>query len=363
MQTQPQDGDGSESSQSQKPDYQHPLLRFLAEHGRQLSPLLIMVHDFPDPDAIAGGCALEFLCEKGFGIPARVAYGGLIGRAENRAMVNELKLPIKKLRSADLKKYNNIALVDTQPTFENNSFPARRKATIVLDQHGATKDPWSDFFIIDPDCGASCVIVARAILEMKLEIPSWLGTALVYGILTDTSNFLRAHKPELIRTYQELIPSCDMRALSHIQHPARTKGAFTALSRGIRRAISYRGLMVSHLGNVHHPDMVSMVADFLLTYQRAKRSFCTGRYNGRLHMSLRLSRPGTSAGSILRDIVDNKRDAGGHGMIGGGSIKVSEDPVSPEWDTAEQKLTKDLLKRLRLPVSREPYYPFRRNAD
>jgi nanoRNase/pAp phosphatase (c-di-AMP/oligoRNAs hydrolase) len=287
----------------------------------------------------------------------------MIGRAENRAMVKELDLRLYKIRSVDLKKYHNIALVDTQPSFENNSFPSRRKATIVLDQHGVLKDPWSDFFIVDPDCGASCVIVARALLEMELNIPDWLGTALVYGILTDTSNFSRAYHSELIQTYQKIIPSCDMRALSRIQNPARSKGAFTALGRGIRRAVNHRGLLVSHLGEVSHPDMVSMVADFLLTYQRAEKSFCTGRYNGRLHMSLRLSKGNTSAGAILRDVVENKKDAGGHGMIAGGSIKVSDDPSSDEWEKAEQKLTRELLKRLRLPTTKEPYYPFRRNAE
>lgn len=363
MQTHPNQGTSDSGDDVPKPLTLHPLLKFLSERGKDLSPLLIMVHDFPDPDAIASGCALEYLCEKGFGIQARVAYGGMIGRAENRAMVRELKLKLYKLRTTDLKKYHNIALVDTQPSFENNSFTALRKATIVIDQHGSAKDPWSDFFIVDPDCGASCVIITRAILELGLEIPEWLATALVYGILTDTSNFSRAYRSDLIRTYQEIMPRCDMRALSRIQNPARSKGAFTALGRGIRRATHHRGLLVSHLGDVSHPDMVSMVADFLLTYQRAKRAFCTGRYHGKLHMSLRLSRTGVSAGELLRDIVDNKRDAGGHGMIGGGSVKVSDDLESPLWEETEARLTKELLKRLRLPTTKEPYYPFRRKAE
>lgn len=363
MQTHPNEGELDSEKAGEAETYQHPLLNFLHKHGKEVSPLLIMVHNFPDPDAIASGCALEYLCEKGFGIRARVVYEGMIGRAENKAMVKELKLKLYKLRATDLKKFHNVALVDTQPSFENNSFPSQRKATIVIDQHGSTKDPWSDFFMVDPECGASCVIIARALLEMNMEIPDWLGTALVYGILTDTSNFSRAYQSELIRTYQEIIPTCDMRALSRIQNPARSKGAFTALGRGIRRTTHHRGLLVSHLGDVSHPDMVSMVADFLITYQKANRTFCTGRYHGKLHMSLRLSRPGISAGEILRDIVANKRDAGGHGMIGGGSVKVTDDPESPLWEETETKLTKELLKRLRLPTTKDPYYPFRRKAE
>lgn len=363
MQMLPNGGEDENGDASHSPAYNHPLLNFLSARGKDLSPLLIMVHNFPDPDAIASGCALEFICEKAFGISAKVVYGGMIGRAENRAMVKTLNLKLYKLRTTDLRKYGNIALVDSQPNFENNSFPARRKATIVIDQHGSTKDPWSDFFIVDPDCGATCVILARAILELGLEIPDWLGTAIAYGILTDTSNFSRAYRSDIIKTYQDIIPFCDMRALSKIQNPERSKGSFTALGRGIRRATNNRGLIVSHLGDVSHPDMVSMVADFLLTYQRAKRTFCTGRYHGKLHMSLRLSRPGVSAGEILRDIVKYKKDAGGHGMIGGGSVKVHDDPDSELWEKTENQLTKDLLKRLRLPTTKEPYYPFRRKSE
>lgn len=340
--------------------FKHPLLQFLEERRKELSPLLILIHDYPDPDAIAGGCALEYLVEKGFGIQSRVVYGGIIGRMENRTMVNLLKLPVHKVRHSDFKTYPNIATVDTQPAFENNSFPRRRKkASIVLDQHAPEVPPNADLAIIDPECGAACVIVAQALLELGLEIPEKIGTALAYGILTDTLNFSRAHRPDIIRTYLGILPSCNMRKLGKIQDPPRNRHFFTILGRAIRRTVAHRGLLVAHLGEVKHPDFIAHVADFLLTYRQAKRSFCTGRYKGKLHMSLRLSRPGTSAGTILRDVVDDKNNVGGHGLIAGGSLKLAENPTEKDWEETEQNLMFRLLKRLRLPTKREAYYPFR----
>jgi nanoRNase/pAp phosphatase (c-di-AMP/oligoRNAs hydrolase) len=125
-------------------DLARRLLDFLQQGRRRLSPLLILTHDHPDPDALAAAFALKYLVEQKFGIEAKIAYGGVIGRTENRAMVQILKIPVHKLRAAWLKRYRQIALVDTQPQFANNSFPKNRKATIVVDQHAAAVPPAAD---------------------------------------------------------------------------------------------------------------------------------------------------------------------------------------------------------------------------
>jgi hypothetical protein len=84
---------GAESSH----DHASRLLRFLAERGTSLSPLLILTHDYPDPDALAAAFGLQHLLHAGFGIESRLGYRGEIGRMENRAMVRLLRIPIRKL--------------------------------------------------------------------------------------------------------------------------------------------------------------------------------------------------------------------------------------------------------------------------
>ena len=59
--------------------------------------LLIVLHNNPDPDALASALALRYLVSKRYNIRSNIAYGGLIGRAENRAMVRELKIPLKNM--------------------------------------------------------------------------------------------------------------------------------------------------------------------------------------------------------------------------------------------------------------------------
>ena len=93
----------------------------------QCRQLLIIVHNNPDPDAIASAEALRFLVENRSGVKVSIAYGGYIGRAENREMVRQLGIRLKQFNRIRLGNYDCIALVDTQPGAGNNSLPATVK--------------------------------------------------------------------------------------------------------------------------------------------------------------------------------------------------------------------------------------------
>lgn len=339
--------------------YGRKLLRFLDKKKDSLSPLLIVTHDYPDPDAIATALALQYLTERRHAVRSRIVYEGIIGRVENRAMVNLLKVPIHKFRSSDISSYANTALIDTQPEFENNPFPRNKKVTLVIDQHPFVKRPFAELALIDIDCGATSVILAQALLLSGLEIPKRVATALAYGILSDTLNLYRAHRADIIQTYLDILPLCDMRALIRIQNPPKSKKFFSTLNRGLQGAQAFRGVIVSHLGEVEHPDLVSEIADFLLTYKGMERSLCTGRYRGKLHVSLRSNRLTDETPEILRNIFDNRKEAGGHDRVAGGSFYVRDrDNKGIVWQEAEGLLVSRLLKRLRLPAKADFYRPF-----
>jgi len=334
------------------------LLRFLSARRRRLSPLLILTHDFPDPDALASAFALQHLAQSAFGIQSRIAYGGEIGRTENRAMMRLLKIPIYKVKRAWFRKYPNVALVDTQPAFQNNAYPKNRRAAIVVDQHPSTTKPDAQLAIVDPDCGATCVIVAQALIARGQTIPARVATALAYGILTDTLDLYRAHRPDVAQTYLAVLPHADMRALARIQNPVQPRKFFSVLGRGIREAVQYRRLVITHLGRVDTPDRISQVAEFLLTYRRAHWCLATGRYKNRLHASLRTIRQDTPAGEVLRDVFDKRNQAGGHGPIAGGSCRVGSDALEETWKERELELQTRLLGRLRVSAKIEPRRPF-----
>jgi nanoRNase/pAp phosphatase (c-di-AMP/oligoRNAs hydrolase) len=323
------------------------LLDFLGSRKDSLSPLLILTHDYPDPDALASATALSYLAQKYFGITSKIAYRGVIGRSENKALVKNLPVRLYKVRPEHFRKYRNIALVDTQPRFDNNPFPPKRKATLILDQHPSVTTPSADLAIVDTECGATCILVARALLMMNDPIPPKIATALAYGVLSDTLGLYRVQRDDVIQTYLSLIHHCDLRTLAQIQNPTRSRRFFLTLHRALSRATVYRRLLVSHLGFVENPDLVSQMAEFLLTYEHVDYSFCTGRYRKRIYVSLRISKPNVHAGKLLRDIFDDPKDAGGHDAIAGGSLWVGHELTEELWQKTEQTLQLRLFRKLR----------------
>lgn len=338
--------------------YAQELLQFLAENRQSLSPLLILPHDYPDPDALAAAFALHFLARGCYNIESRIAYRGVIGRTENVAMVSLLRIPLHRLKPGDLKRYKQIALVDTQPAFENNPFSGDRRATIIIDQHASAVGPEADLALVDTGCGATCVILGQALLLQNVEIPARVATALAYGILSDTLNLYRARRPDVAQTYLSILPRADMRDLALIQKPVRSKGFFTTLGRCIREAMVFRRLVVAHLGIIENPNLVSQMAEFLLTYKSARWSLCTGRYRGRLHVSLRSTTDDGQAGEVLRDAFVNPEQAGGHDAIAGGSCRVGANASEEAWRDKEQGLQERLMRRLGISIKGKPVKPF-----
>src|SRR5215210_5432982 len=96
------------------------------------APLVILPHDNPDPDALASAAALKFLVHELAGKEAVIAQGGIVGRAENRAMLTYLNIDLRPVGELHLASNVHVALVDTQPGRTNNSLPADVTPTIVI---------------------------------------------------------------------------------------------------------------------------------------------------------------------------------------------------------------------------------------
>jgi nanoRNase/pAp phosphatase (c-di-AMP/oligoRNAs hydrolase) len=337
------------------------LLAFLAERSCSLSPLLIVTHDFPDPDALASAYALHYLAERAYGIKSRIVYRGVIGRAENRNMVHFLNLPVHRLKQSEIKEYANVALVDTQPDFDNNPFPPDRRPTLIIDQHLQNSGPLADCTIIDTSCGATSVILTRAVLSLKGDVPERLATALVYGILTDTLGLYRVKRRDTISAYLDILPFANMHILARIQTPVHDRNYFTTLGRAIHGAKMRSGLIVCHLGRVDNPDAVSHIAEFLLCYRNADWTLTTGRFKNKLHASLRTKKRDYSAGRILRACFQNPEDAGGHDQIAGGSLKV-RGKDHRIWEQQEQNLQRNIVKLLKLKKGTRFTYTFKKDG-
>lgn len=344
------------------PDSPKSLVTFLTQRGSSLAPLWILTHDHPDPDALASAWALGYLAEHVAGIKSRLVYGGVIGRMENQMLMRVLRLPARPLKGQELARAEHVALVDTQPPFQNNQFRKRGRACLVIDHHRRHARTKADFTLIDEAAGATATLLTEALLAAGREIPTRLATALVYAIASETQHFGRQTDARDIAAYRALFARASMRLLSKIEHPPRPDSFFLTLSRAIREAFVVGRVIGVHLGAVPSQDVISHMADFLLSHEKAQWSLVTGRYDGRLYVSVRTRNPRAEAGRLLWRLLGSGTSAGGHSMIAGGAMDVGAQATESQWRAAEHELTARFLQRQGHKASVALQYPYHRAA-
>ncbi len=308
-----------------------------AEHG------LTLAHDNPDPDALASAFALCAVLEH-IGVPqCTVGYGGMIGRAENRAMVRELELaPIRIHRSA-LDDFDTIALVDTQPDFGNNSFPGERHAAAVIDHHPRRgKLDNVSFADLREGYGATATIVHEYVQASGVPLAENIITALFYAIKSETQELGREAGYADREAYLSLLPRADKAAVARIQRARVPRGYFRAFEIAIKNARVHGRTVISDLQVVDSPDMVAEIADFLLRLEGADWAVCIGRYEDDLVLSLRTAEEDAHAGQVIRRALAGLGRAGGHGMMAGGRVPLEGNSYAEVADEIWRRILEEV---------------------
>jgi nanoRNase/pAp phosphatase (c-di-AMP/oligoRNAs hydrolase) len=321
----------------------------LAENLERLAGtrrLLVFMHDNPDPDALAAATGLKRLLEQEVGAEVTLGRGGIVGRAENRAMVEALRIPLEPIEELSLSRFDRLAIVDSQPGTGNNSLPAKRKVDIVIDHHPlrqeSTAAPWCD---VRSALGATSTIVLEYLRERRIPIDARLATGLFYALRSETRDLGREATDAERDAYLFLVPLVDHKTLSRITHPKVPREHFAALDRAIRSARVWGNVVAANLGELSYPDLVAEVADLLLAYEGARFVLCGGRYDRRAFLSLRTDASERRAGTLMREIIDQEGAAGGHGTMAGGRLhKPVEDDT--QLETAFDALVERLLLRV-----------------
>jgi nanoRNase/pAp phosphatase (c-di-AMP/oligoRNAs hydrolase) len=313
----------------------------LIEYARGHKRALILTHDNPDPDSIAAGVALAHLLEKLGGVEASVAYGGIVGRAENRALIRVLKLPVVPVSRVEFDDYDLICMVDTQPEQGNHSLPARHFPDVVIDHHPERPDshlaPIAD---VGGPIGATSTVLADYFRASGLKVPVEVATALFYGIKADTRDLGRQTTKQDVEAYLWLFPMTDKDALGAIEHPKLPDEYFRLYHTAIEKALVYGDAVVCDLADIYAPDMVAEVAERFSFLEDVKWSLAFGEYEDALYYSLRTSDRRMNAGRLIREVIEAKGgSAGGHGTMAGARI-----PLKGTSAAARKRLREEVVR-------------------
>jgi len=308
--------------------------------------ILIVAHDNPDPDSLAAAMALKHLILVKTGQSATLTFGGVIGRGENKMMVQKLEIPSEPIDRLDLDRFQVVCMVDTQPGTGNNSFPAERPVHLIIDHHprwgSGAACRWVD---IRDHYGASATILYEYLLAQKVNISTKLATILFYAIKSETQDLGREWSPADREAYLYLAQLANNRILFNITHPEVPREYFAAYSRAIRNARTYGDVLVFNLFAIDNPDIVAEMTDFLLRVEGVVCALGMGHYKDMGILSFRTLCHDLKSGELMKNVVGDLGTAGGHGMIAGGQIRslTSEPAVLREL---ERTLTRRLLEQL-----------------
>jgi nanoRNase/pAp phosphatase (c-di-AMP/oligoRNAs hydrolase) len=304
---------------------------------------LVLTHDNPDPDSIASAVVLALILQERCGVPTQVAYGGIIGRAENLAFVRVLKLPITPISQIVFDEHDLFGLVDTQQSVGNHSLPAQFPADIVIDHHPPREEqaaaPFTD---VGGSYGATSTLLTEYLRAARIDISREIATALYYGIKADTRDLERQTQDHDVENYLWLFPKIARGLLAQIEHPMLPARYFRLYHAAIARAKVYSTAVITDLGEVYSPDLVAEVAERLSFLENIKWSLAVASFRSQLYFSLRVSDRRMNAGRLIREVcADLGGSAGGHGSMAGARL--------PLYGTRAQRsaLKREVLKRFR----------------
>jgi nanoRNase/pAp phosphatase (c-di-AMP/oligoRNAs hydrolase) len=305
-----------------------------------------MTHDYPDPDAIASALALARLFERRLKCVADIGYGGIVGRAENRALVKSIRVSMKPVQQLDFDSYDAWALVDTQPWTGNNSLPKGRIPEVVIDHHtlrSATRH--AKFHDVRTRYGATATMMVEYLRAARLRPDPDLATALFYAIQSETQSLAReASRPDR-EAYAALFPHVEFRKISEIGFAGVSRDYFDKMGTALSGTTLYGDVAVTSLGEISNPELCAEFCDMIIRLESVRWALCLGHQSGIMVLSLRTKDRSGRAGRDIEEVVGKDGMAGGHGMRGGGIVRLDRfEP--PTYEKARGVITARFLETM-----------------
>lgn len=350
-------------------DERPPIADLLDAHREERH--LVVLHDFPDPDAISSGFAHQLLSSE-FEIETDLVYGGTISHQQNVALVRLLGIELNRYEQAlDLEQYDGVVFVDSQGTTCEEICDAVEAADIsilIVVDHHEKQDRLQPEFSDIRRVGATATMYAGYLSQGPIEMDKsqkahvLVATALMHGIVTDTADFLQA-KAEDFYAAAFLSQFRDAELLQQIRSQARSRQVMNIIHQALGNRITAENFSIAGIGYLRYDDRdaIPQAADFLLTEENVHTAIVYGIVKGEeeetLVGSLRTSKITINPDEFIKDTFGQDKTGeyfgGGKTLAGAFEIPIGflsgenvEEFLELKWQVYDTQIKQKIFTKI-----------------
>ena len=270
--------------------------------------VLIVLHNDPDPDALASGLALRNVLHR---TRATAILGAVHGvtRPENLRMASLLDIHVEAITPESLKDFDRVAMVDVQPHYFGGLI---EHADLVIDHHPEQPGYTAVYKDIRPDYGSTSTILTEHLRAVDVNISERVATAMLYAIKSDTLFFNRQTNRVDLEAFSYLYPLADAALIRKMEGAEITTERLEYVMKAFRGGSLQDQVFCAFLGPTLREDFIPYVADFYLQLEDAKWTVIAGVVNETLIISVRNLGYSKNAGEFVRRFFADVGSAGGH---------------------------------------------------
>jgi len=270
--------------------------------------VLILLHNDPDPDALASGLALRNLLRR---TKTTAIIGAMQGvtRPENLRMANMLDIQVEQITPASFEAFERIATVDVQPHYFGGLLD---RADLVIDHHPEQPGYSAVFKDIRADYGSTSTILTEHLRAVDVNISERTATAMLYAIKSDTLFFARHTNRVDLEAFTFLYPLADAALIRKMEGAEITLERLEYVTRASRTGILRDQVFTAFIGEAPREDFIPYTADFFLQLEDVKWTIVAGVVGQLLIVSVRNLGYSRNAGEFVKRWFSELGSAGGH---------------------------------------------------
>ena len=278
--------------------------RYFADADR----VLILLHNDPDPDALASGLALRNLLRR---TKTTAIIGAMQGvtRPENLRMANMLDIQVEQITPASFTGFDRIATVDVQPHYFGGLL---QRADLVIDHHPEHPGYSAVFKDIRADYGSTSTILTEHLRAVDVNISERTATAMLYAIKSDTLFFARHTNRVDLEAFTFLYPLADAALIRKMEGAEITLERLRYVTRAGQHGLLREQVFTAFIGDAPREDFIPYTADFFLQLEDVKWTIIGGVVGKMLIVSVRNLGYSRNAGEFVKRWFADIGSAGGH---------------------------------------------------